>query len=477
MRTRVGSLFTGVLLWAAFGAGILSLLLLWQPRLWIAGAGSAVLATGLAIYASRTLADQADALQGSIGALPKAEVSATPFQYAEELAAVAAALEGAAPRLAAELVAARESGLKLEALLNAMQDAVTSVDAAGRISWANRTMQQLVREAHGSVRLGHSLVQTVRAPEVLECVQIALESREQVERRPVTVSPGRIVEITAAPMPGGGAVIVMHDISRIEQVERTQREFVANVSHELRTPLTSIQGYVEMLLEEAEDATAVSATAVERQREFLEATLKSARRMARLTDDLLALARVESGEQKFAPAPIAVSWLVEECLEAISPLFKEKGGTLALAGEVPEADVLADADAILQILSNLVENALNYGRGAEDWPVVELSARIVGGEADGGLPEVQFRVRDFGGGIALEHQIRLFERFYRVDKARSRESGGTGLGLAIARHIVEAHHGRIWVESELGQGSSFIFSLPCVVMAPTTAAREAELPL
>ena len=332
-------------------------------------------------------------------------------------------------------------------------------------------MQQLVRAAHGSVRTGYSLVQTVRAPEVLECVQIALETRELVERRPVTVLPGHIVEVTAAPMPGGGAVIVLHDITRIEQVERTQREFVANVSHELRTPLTSIQGYVEMLLEELDDAPPqVSVAAAERSREFLEAILKSARRMGRLTDDLLALARVESGKRKLLPVPVPVPLLLEECLEVVSGLFRDKGGTLALAGEVPLVEVLADEDAILQILSNLIENALNYGRGEENWAVVELSARLVASEEEV-EPDVEFRVRDFGAGIASEHQSRLFERFYRVDKARSRESGGTGLGLAIAQHIVEAHRGRIWVESELGRGSSFLFTLPC---APATVRERAD---
>ena len=466
MRNHQGSLFAGVLLWTAFGSACLSALLLWEPRWWVAAAGITAVALAVALRAARSVSDHAGALLQQVRALPAALPASTDALPLQELAEVAEALREAAPRLAAELEAAHESGRKLEALLDAMQDAVTAIDAAGRISWANRPMQQLVRESHGSVRTGHSLVQTVRAPEVLECVQIALESREGVERRPVTVLPGRLVEVTATPMPGGGAVIVMHDISRIEQVERTQREFVANVSHELRTPLTSIQGYVEMLLEEAEDASAVGpAMGAERQREFLEAILKSARRMGRLTDDLLALARVESGELKLTPAPVAVSWLIEECLEAVSPLFKEKGGTLAIAGEVPDTEVVADADAILQILNNLVENALNYGRGTDDWPVVELSARLGEGEAGVEAPEVEIRVRDFGCGIALEHQIRLFERFYRVDKARSRESGGTGLGLAIARHIVEAHHGRIWVESELGQGSSFVFTVPRVVPA------------
>ena len=462
MRSRA-SLFKEVLLWAALGCAVLCACLLWKPELWIALLGGGALSVLVALRASRLVTDQADSLHRGVDALPgtiAAGSSNASSERIHELSDIADAVQAAAPRLTAQLEAARESGRKLEALLDAMQDAVTAIDAAGRIAWTNRPMQQLVREAHGSVRTGCSLVQTVRAPEVLECVQIALESRRLVERSPVTILPGRTMELTAAPMPGGGAVIVMHDISRIEQVERGQREFVANVSHELRTPLTSIQGYVEMLLEEAEDAAGtLPPGAAERQREFLEAILKSARRMGRLTDDLLALARVESGKQKLSPAPVSVPLLMEECLEAVSGLFKDKGGTLAIAGEVPDVEVFADADAILQILSNLIENALNYGRGSDDWPVVELSARrLEGAEQD----MLQFRVRDFGAGIPSEHQSRLFERFYRVDKARSRDSGGTGLGLAIARHIVEAHHGEIWVESELGQGSSFLFTLPCV---------------
>ena len=470
------SLFTGVLLWAVAGSVASGVAILLWPRWWTVLLASITVPLVVALHASRTVNDQADYFYRGIDALPNPVPAIPEAEKMRELADVAEALFAAAPRLALEIDAARESGRKLEALLDSMQDAVTAIDAAGRISWANRPMQQLVKEAHGSVRTGHSLVQTVRAPEVLECVQIALDTRELVERRPVAVLPGRIVEVTAAPMPGGGAVIVMHDISRIQQVERTQREFVANVSHELRTPLTSIQGYVEMLLEEIDDGPAPAASsAAERQREFLEAIFKSARRMGRLTDDLLALARVESGEQKIKLGPVAVSWLMEECVEAVSSLFKEKGGTLAIGGELPDVEVVADADAILQVLTNFVENALNYGRGPEDWPVVELSARFLDQGRGEGPAEVQFRVRDFGAGIALEHQSRLFERFYRVDKARSRESGGTGLGLAIARHIVEAQHGRIWVESELGQGSTFCFTLPAHASVSTPPVDRALL--
>lgn len=460
MVKRSYSLFWYLLLWAAGGGVVLLLGLLLHARWWLLLSVWAAGAVAGAWIALQRVRAGVGLLERDVLGLPAAPLTR---EISPELGGLADALTVAAPRLARAIDAAQENGRKLQEVLDSMQDAVTAIDAAGRISWANTPMMQLMRESHGSVRAGHSLVQTLRAPEVLECVQIALESRERVERRPVAVLPGHIVAINAAPMPDGGAVIVMHDVTRIEQVERTQREFIANVSHELRTPLTSIQGYVEMLLEEEEGSGGRRGSpAAERRREFLDAILKSARRMGRLTDDLLALARVESGERKFAPQPIAVSVLIEECLEAVSGLLKEKGGTLAIAGNPPEAEVMADPDTVLQIMGNLIENALNYGRGADGWAVVEISAALLPLTAEEELPEVQVRVRDFGAGIAYEHQGRLFERFYRVDKARSRESGGTGLGLAIVRHLVEAHRGRIWVESELGKGSTFVFTLPCV---------------
>jgi len=310
-------------------------------------------------------------------------------------------------------------------------------------------------------------VQTIRAPEVLDCVHVALETRKYAERKPVSLAPGRVFAVSASPMPEGGAVVILRDVTRIEQVERTQTEFVANVSHELRTPLTSIQGYVEMLLEN--EGAPLSAAS---EHEFLLAILKSARRMARLTDDLLALARVESGEQKLEPRPVAVEALIRETEAAVAGVVKEKGGTLEVS-VTAEGDVIADGDAVVQILSNLIENALNYGKGTNG-ARVQLTAEQLPGYPQ----EVRFRVRDFGNGIAWEHLGRLFERFYRVDKARSRESGGTGLGLAIAKHLVESQRGRIWVESELGHGSSFYFTLPTQlsgVPAPQTEVTSVPM--
>jgi two-component system phosphate regulon sensor histidine kinase PhoR len=171
------------------------------------------------------------------------------------------------------------------------------------------------------------------------------------------------------------------------------------------------------------------------------------------------------------PQPVEVGVLIQEAEDAVATLAKEKHGVLEI-GEFPDAEVIADLDAIVQVLSNLIENALNYGvspasagQGQVGQPVqgalVVLSAELLPGASH----EVRFCVEDFGAGIGSEHLSRLFERFYRVDKTRSRESGGTGLGLAIAKHIVESHKGRMWVESELGRGSRFCFTLPCA--APT----------
>ncbi|HEX3156471.1 MAG TPA: ATP-binding protein [Candidatus Angelobacter sp.] len=238
---------------------------------------------------------------------------------------------------------------------------------------------------------------------------------------------------------------VLHDATELERVEKTRRDFIANVSHELRTPLTSIQGYAETLLEQP------AAPEASRQ-EFLEIIRKNASRMSRLTEDLLVLARVESGEQPFKFRSISAEALLEEAVEGFREKAKAVGIGIVVRNSVA-VPVHADADAIHQVFSNLIDNALKYGGSP-----IEVGAR----DSEAG---VEFYVRDSGPGIASEHLPRLFERFYRVDRARSRESGGTGLGLAIVKHIVRAHGGSIRVASELNHGSTFFFTLPAVVGA------------
>lgn len=456
------SLYLALLWRLVLGTAVVAASVMLMPHWGLAVAIGLVVALWMAAWATGVLTRAVEAVEPAAVIVGRDKPwPDAPYRQMEPLMD---ALHASAAEVARQLEASSESRRNLEVLLDSMQDAVTSVDSGGRIVWANVPMQKLVAASSGTVRAGHSLVQTIRSPQVLECVQEALEHGNFAEMRPVSMPMGRIFAVSAAPMPEGGAVVVMQDITQVEQVERTQREFVANVSHELRTPLTSISGYVETLLED--ERTGLFFTP--QVREFLEAIYKSAKRMGRLTDDLLAMARVDSGEQKLRPQPVEVGILIQEAEDAVSGLAREKHGVLEI-GELPDAEVIADLDAIVQVLSNLIENALNYGvspvNAVQALPgeplegaLVVLSAAILPESPE----EVRFCVEDFGAGIASEHLSRLFERFYRVDKTRSRESGGTGLGLSIAKHIVEAHRGRMWVESELGRGSRFCFTLPCV---------------
>src|SRR5882757_7911203 len=326
---------------------------------------------------------------------------------------------------------------QLETLLNSMQDAVIAVDAEGRVQWANQGMLELTQR----VRLQAPLVETVRDPELLRAVKEAVDTRTVRGGRAIAIVSGKTFDVTAAPLPDGGAVAVLRDLTERELLEKTRRDFIANVSHELRTPLTNIQGYSETLLDTISPDSP--------QREFLEIIRKNAARMGRLTEDLLALARVESGEKRFDLEVVAP----EDLLRDAAQNFAETASGRDLKLEVKDQaslPVLADRDAIHHVFGNLLENAAKYGGPGTR---VILGARPV-------EDAVELYVQDFGPGIPSEHLPRLFERFYRVDKARSRESGGTGLGLAIAKHIVLAHHGIIRAQSELNHGSIFLFTLP-----------------
>ncbi|WP_353068746.1 ATP-binding protein [Tunturibacter empetritectus] len=421
------------------------------PYRWII-AGLLVIAwAGIsAFFLARLVRQDVTLLQNSAAAVPERQVGEINPTFTD-FDGLARAISVASDHVNRSLSDASESRHELEAMIDSMQDAVVAVDPAGRIQWTNQRMQKLIPGASFSsaIRVGHALVQTIRDPEILDCVRTALEQRVVSDGRSTSLLPGRIFEVNVSPMPGGGAVAVLHDITRIEQVERTQRDFVANVSHELRTPLTSITGYVETLLDH-------EASLSQSAREFLSIILKNATRMNRLTEDLLVMARVESSEQELHPAPIPADILVRDAVQAMSGLVQDTESILEI-GDISTAEVFADTDAILQVLSNLIENGIKYGQ-ARNAPVskVVVSSRDVWDP----IEAVEFSVRDFGPGIASEHLGRIFERFYRVDKARSRESGGTGLGLAIARHMVQTHGGSIRAESELNAGSNFIFTLP-----------------
>jgi two-component system phosphate regulon sensor histidine kinase PhoR len=362
----------------------------------------------------------------------------------DEVGQVAAALDKTAHQLETSFVALQASQRQLETLLNSMHDAVIAVGADRRVQWANQSMDRLVPQR---TRLNAPVVETVRDPDFLRAVRSASEGGKVSTARAGSILPGHTFDVTAAPMPGGGAVAVLRDLTETERVEKTRRDFIANVSHELRTPLTSIQGYAETLLDSSSENN--------HSREFLEVIRKNATRMSRLTEDLLTLARVESGEQRFDMQPATPGELLQDAVQSFQEVARSQGIELQVE-DTARAQVSVDRDAIHQVFANLVDNALKYGAAG---------GRIVLG-ARPSQNGIEFYVRDFGLGISSEHLPRLFERFYRVDKARSRESGGTGLGLAIAKHIVLAHGGTIRAESELNHGSTFLFTLPKEAATP-----------
>jgi two-component system, OmpR family, phosphate regulon sensor histidine kinase PhoR len=374
----------------------------------------------------------------------------------DELSTVARALDVTAGRLESTFHSLESSRRELTALLDSMQEGVIAVTPTGLVSWSNASIARLTQQP---IREGRALVQTIRDPDVLVCVATALRERTISRARATAVVPGRVFEVHATAMPGGGAVCVLSDVTEIERAETTRRDFVANVSHELRTPLTSISGYVETML----DMPSIDPVP----REFLGIILKNAARMTRLTEDLLTLAQVESADFKLTLRPLAAGTLVQDAVNSLMPVVQDAGMTMEIAGTVNDT-VLADSDALQQVFGNLVENATKYGRSGGKLRLGARRRKVSPTEQ-----QVEFYVQDFGQGVPFEHQRRIFERFYRVDKARSRESGGTGLGLSIARHIVNAHGGDIRVESELGRGATFVFALP-IVTPPEDSAKPQD---
>ena len=363
---------------------------------------------------------------------------------AEELQAAVALQIAREEQARQEVRAADDKRMQLEVLLEGMQDGVLGVDAGRRVAWTNTEMGRIL-DTHGLgavIRMGRSLAHTLRDPALLELVDRVVGERVPGSLRTSTLLPGRIFDVSAAPLPNGGAVLVLRDVTRAEGLERAQREFVANVSHELRTPLTSVRGYSETLL----DSGLIAPEA----EPWVEIVLKNVERMSRLTEDLLVLARTEAPDRKPLRRVMAARTLIDDAVRNFGT-----GTATLLVENATETPVLADEIAVQQVLANLLENAAKYGKPSDG-----SDTRIVLAAEDQGTDAVLFRVRDFGPGIAMEHHSRLFERFYRVDKARSRESGGTGLGLAIARLLIEENGGTMTLDSALGRGSEFRFTLP-----------------
>jgi two-component system phosphate regulon sensor histidine kinase PhoR len=363
----------------------------------------------------------------------------------DELAELAQALGGTVAQLGQTIHTLTDERNRSAAILGSMVEGVAVVAGDERILYCNHAFEQILELPEGSSQ-GKKLVEALRQVELVAAVRQVLPGGEEVTGEvEVGTVRRRSFSVTAAPVRAAGAnsaVLVLHDITELRRLERVRRDFVANVSHEFKTPLTAIQGFAETLLAGALDDRAHRA-------HFVEIIREHARRLARLTDDLLKLSRIEAGRLELELRPVRVAALVNGCVETVR--FKAEAKGLRIHVQLPAGlpPVHADGAQVGEVLQNLLDNAIQYTpQGGR----IDVSAAA--------NPEgVTFTVADTGIGIPESELERIFERFYRVDAARSREAGGTGLGLAIARHIVDAHGGRIWVESAVGQGSRFHFRI------------------
>jgi two-component system phosphate regulon sensor histidine kinase PhoR len=333
-----------------------------------------------------------------------------------------------------------------QVLFNSMLEGLLLLDRSRKIYLVNRAFKNLF--GLKTELRGKTIVEALRLHELDELIQ-RVEAEQQVLDYEIKLPDlnERWLQVNAAVITNAagerdGTILVFRDLTRLKQLERTREEFVANVSHELRTPLSLIKGYVETLLDGARN----DPTVAER---FLKIIERNAQRLDLLIQDLLTISALESEKIKLNLQPVNLRALAEKVLTDLHAKAENKN--VELVNDVPELTANGDVNRLDQVLANLVDNAIKYGRA-------EGSVRVGAKKRDDGVLEIF--VRDDGPGIPVESLTRVFERFYRVDKARSRDQGGTGLGLSIVKHIVQAHGGEVRCESELGKGATFFFTVP-----------------
>jgi two-component system phosphate regulon sensor histidine kinase PhoR len=348
------------------------------------------------------------------------------------------------------------AGDLFEAILGTMFDGVMVADSARRLLYVNPSARALLEL--GDRRLEGRLVsEASRSAPLQELIDRAIATGTQQHTELVLSRQKLSLAVSAGPLEldrGRGVLIVMHDVTELRRLERMRREFVSNVSHELKTPLTSIQAYADTLLEGG-------LADLDNNRTFVERIVEQTERLRTLIMDLLHLARIESDDLALDIGPIDVAPIIDACVADRMRVASARSVTLAIDPLPRRIVVRAEAEGLRTILDNLIDNAINYtppdGR-------ITISCRQEGSEAC-------LSVADTGVGIPRELQHRVFERFYRVDRARSRAVGGTGLGLAIVKHLAQAFGGRIELESELNVGSRFSVWLPLALRQPSEAAE------
>ena len=423
--------------------------LLWPFRksLWLAS-GLILLLAGLVVVAvSRKFSDRIERLTAFSQRVAEGDFRAQASDgTGDALDVLSDSLNQTATRLDKTIRTLTEERNLSSAILGSMVEGVLVVNAAERVVFANRSFAEILGMGVPP-QTGSGLVECVRQTELIEAVHKVLGGEPRVEAEIVTgtLRQHYFAATVASVRTTGtdGAVLVLHDITDLRKLERVRRDFVANVSHEFRTPLTAIQGFAETLLAGAMDDP-------QNRGRFLEIIVEHSRRLARLTEDLLMLSKMDADRLDFETRRIPVGPFIESCMETAQPRARDKDLRLSVNQPTKIPDIAGDRRRLTEVLQNLLDNAIQYTPAGGQ---IMVSAEVSGSE-------VVFTVSDTGIGIPQAEQPRIFERFYRVDVARSREVGGTGLGLAISKHLVEGHGGRIWVESEIGQGAQFHFSVP-----------------
>lgn len=353
-----------------------------------------------------------------------------------EVGDLATALHRLAEQLSARMTALQTDRTLLAAVVGSLEEGVIAVDSSARVVQVNDAARRLLDVI---TPLPFSIDMLPREPMLRDALADALDGARS---GPVEIGlNGRTLLITACPLDHGGGVLALFDMTATRRLETVRRDFVANVSHELRTPLTVIAGFSETLGEEGIPAA--------QRRQFSEMILSNTTRMQRIVDDLLDLSRIESGGWVPNPVTLDVSAVVDDAMTRLRASAESKGIALEARIDPAARQMVVDRTALSQILSNLLENAIRY--------TVRGSVTVATSPASGG---VSLSVLDTGSGIAPDHLPRIFERFYRADSGRARQTGGTGLGLAIVRHLVEAHQGTIEARSTEGSGTTIQMFFP-----------------
>lgn len=418
-----------------------------RSRLWIVSVLILILTGGLSLFFSGALTRRMDRLKQFSRRVAEGDFRPLPTdRRGDELSDLARTLGESAARLDRTIRILIEERNQSAAILRSMAEGVAVIGSNQRLTFCNEAFSRALG-MEGSSWEGRPIVEVIRQSDLLEAIRTALAGRESVKSELVVGAlRTRSFAVTAAPVRSNdsitGAVLVLYDISELRRLERARRDFVANISHEFKTPLTAIQGFAETLLAGAADD-------VQNRDRFLEIIRTNALRLGRLTDDLLRLSQIEAGQLPMEARAVRVSEVIDPCLETARLGAAPKWITLEVDYDRNLA-VKGDLNALQEILQNLLDNAVRYTLPSGRITVTATSKN----------GEVVIAVCDTGIGIPKADQERIFERFYRVDAARSRESGGTGLGLSVAKHLVEAQGGHIEVQSEIGRGSTFSVFLP-----------------